>query len=272
MNKVTGGLGRERKGLCADTERKLAPKSYQPSSHVALPRLSRIHGKVATRLGVAIVSGRHSPGEILYGEIEASDRLKVSRTAYREAIRILAAKGLVSSRPKVGTRVSPVSEWHLLDPDVLQWIFATNPDETLLENLFELRKIIEPEGAALAAQRRTAEHLLVMKENLKAMRKETLRKEAGRVADRNFHATLLSASGNAFLISLSGGMSAAISWTTLYKQRLTPRYPDPMPVHERVYTAIAARDASAAREAMIELVDLAFIDAMKVRKQAARKA
>lgn len=96
----------------------------------------RKHGTIARDLGVRIVSGRIQPGSILDGEIEASERLKVSRTAYREAVRILAAKGMVESRPKFGTRVSEARRWHLLDPHVISWIFsADQPDERLLEAL-----------------------------------------------------------------------------------------------------------------------------------------
>src|SRR5688500_12771828 len=113
----------------------------------------RLHGTIARDLGVLIVSGRYKPGDILNGEVAASDRLHVSRTAYREAVRILAAKGLVESRPKVGTKVSDQERWHLLDPDVLSWIFEFEPDETLLTSLFELRRIVEPQAAALAAIR-----------------------------------------------------------------------------------------------------------------------
>lgn len=250
----------------------MASKAKAKADGVSPIRLLRIHGKVARELGTAIVSGRYRPGEILYGEIDASDRLKVSRTAYREAIRILAAKGLVESRPKVGTRVSPQSEWHLLDPDVLGWMFDTNPDESFLESLFELRKIIEPEAAALAAKRRTAEHLTVMAESLRGMAEHTLHTEKGRTADRSFHAALLSASGNAFLISLTSGVSAAISWTTVFKERLMPRHRDPVPDHQRVYDAIAARDADGARKAMANLVDMAFLDASKAHKPARRRA
>jgi len=243
-----------------------ASKSKSGLAPEARARLPRIHGKVARDLGTAIVAGRYRPGEILYGEIDASDRLKVSRTAYREAIRILAAKGLVESRPKIGTRVSPQSEWHLLDPDVLQWIFEAEPDEVLLENLFELRKIIEPEAAALAAERRSNEHLELMEESLHGMAEYTLHTKEGRDADRNFHTALLSATDNAFLISLTSGVSAAISWTTIFKQRLTPHHRDPVPDHQSVYAAIEAGDAGAARRAMANLVDMAFLDAIKARK------
>src|SRR3546814_14054421 len=69
----------------------------------------RIHGSVARDLGIAIVSGRYAPGDSLRGEIEASERLNISRTAYREALRILSAKGLVESRPKTGTKIGRAS-------------------------------------------------------------------------------------------------------------------------------------------------------------------
>src|SRR5277367_929725 len=95
-------------------------------------RALRLHGTIARDIGTRIVSGRISPGRILSGEIEASARLRVSRTAYREAVRILAAKGLVDSRPKLGTRVSEPGHWHLLDPDVLGWMFTSNPNASLL--------------------------------------------------------------------------------------------------------------------------------------------
>ena len=220
----------------------------------------RLHGMVARDLGILIVSGRYKAGDLLDGEIEASERLNVSRTAYREAVRILAAKGLVQVRPKIGTRVNPRERWHLLDPDVLGWIFKYEPDEHLLESLFELRKIVEPQAAALAAQRRTEAHVEVMGKALEAMAEHTLAVEAGRVADQNFHAALLEASGNPFLISLTSGVSAAIAWTTAFKQRVRPLQRDPIPDHRRVYDAIATGDAGAAHKAMAELVDMAFLD------------
>jgi DNA-binding FadR family transcriptional regulator len=220
----------------------------------------RIHGTIARDLGIGIVNGKYAPGEVLRGEIAASDRLRVSRTAYREAVRILSAKGLVESRPKTGTRVSPRKNWHLLDPDVLSWMFQFEPDHQLLANLFELRRIIEPESAALAAERRTEEHVDAMSSALADMAKYSLAVEAGRTADQLFHSALLDASGNAFLVSLTTGVEAAVSWTTEFKQRRAPLTRDPIPDHQKVLDAVIARDPAAARGAMIELVDWAFID------------
>lgn len=225
----------------------------------------RIPGSIARDLGMRIVSGEYRPGEVLLGEIEASEQLNISRSAYREAIRILSAKGLVHSRPKAGTQVSNPIDWHLLDPDVLSWIFESEPDESLLADLFELRKIVEPEAASLAASRRTQEQLDQMQNALERMAQHSLKTEAGRVADHEFHSVLLRASGNAFLSSLTSGIAAAITWTTVFKQRKSRLSRDPIPDHQRVYDAIAAADPKAAHLAMFTLIDLAFVDVKNSR-------
>lgn len=226
----------------------------------SVPTPLRLHGKLARDLGLKIVSGALEAGEALETELVASERHRVSRAAYREAVRILAAKGLVESRPKVGTRVTPRDKWHLLDPDVLSWMFQSEPAEHVLEALFELRMIFEPEAAALAAQRRTSEHLELMSRSLKAMAVHTLGTEEGQIADREFHATLLVASDNPFLRTLTSSISTAVSWTTVLKQRVRPLVRDPIPDHQRVFDAIASRDADAARAAMSKLVELALFD------------
>lgn len=242
------------------------------SSSAARHRALRLHGTIARDIGVRIVSGRIAPGRILNGEIEASERLKVSRTAYREAVRILAAKGLIESRPKLGTRVSESRRWHLLDPDVISWIFSGTPDERLLRGLFELRTVVEPAAAALAAARRTAGQLRSMRESLDRMALSSLALDEGRQADRDFHAALLEASGNPFLASLTSGVAAAVTWTTIFKQRKRPLPRDPLPDHERVYQAVAAGDAAAARAAMAELVHLALLDTTGARAVSSRVA
>ena len=93
----------------------------------------------------------------------ATETLGVSRAAYREGVQVLIAKGLVESRPKAGTRVLPRDHWNLLDPDVLAWAFAREPDQRLIDSLFELRGIVEPAAAALAAERTSREDLQRMK-------------------------------------------------------------------------------------------------------------
>jgi DNA-binding FadR family transcriptional regulator len=220
----------------------------------------RIPGLIAHDLGIKIVSGRFKPGTVLEGEIAASGQRKVSRSAYREAVRILIAKGLVESKPKLGTRVSETARWHLLDPDVLSWIFEGEPSNAQLAGLFELRNIVAPDVAALAAARRGEAHLAEMAAALAAMARHTLRTPEGRLADQQFHIALLAACSNPFLGSLTSGIAAAVAWTTVFKQRLQPLRRDPVPDHAKVYKAVQARNAAAARRAMRELVDLAFLD------------
>jgi DNA-binding FadR family transcriptional regulator len=229
-------------------------------SRSAQRRSLRLHGIVAHDLGVLIASGHYAPGDLLEGEIEASERLKISRTAYREAVRILAAKGLIEVRPKIGTRVLPRDKWHLLDPDVLSWVFQGEPDEHLLQSLFEIRKIVEPQAAALAAARRTTGQLARMEDALERMSRHSLATSEGRSADREFHAVLLEASDNPFVANLTSGIEAAIEWTTIFKQRERPLVRDPIPDHAKVYGAIAASDEKEARQAMEHLVDMALID------------
>jgi DNA-binding FadR family transcriptional regulator len=223
-------------------------------------KVLRLHGSIAREIGVLIVSGRYRSGHILDGEVEASEQRKVSRTAYREAVRILAAKGLVDSRPRVGTRVSALEQWHLLDPDVLSWVFSGEPEPEVLHGLFELRTIVEPAAAALAATRRNQQHLDSMRRALDAMSQYTLHVEEGRLADKNFHAALLAATNNPFIVSLTNGVTAAVNALTEFKQRIAPLKRDPAPDHWRVYDAIAAKDAEGARAAMAELIRLAIMD------------
>ncbi len=236
-----------------------AAKVSELSEPPAVHRL-RVHGSVAREIGILIVSGRLRPGHVLDGEIEASSRRGVSRTAYREAIRILSAKGLVHSRPRTGTRVSEISAWHLLDPDVLAWLFSGVPGPDVLHGLFELRTIVEPAAAALAATRRKQTHLTDMRRALDAMTIHTLHKMEGREADKSFHAALLAATANPFVISLTKGVTAAVNALTEFKQRLAKIERDPVPDHLRVYDAIAAKDADGARDAMIKLIRLAVLD------------
>src|ERR1700738_2802812 len=134
----------------------------------------RLHGTIARQLGILIVSGKYRPGDLLSGEIVSAEQLAVSRTAYREAVRILAAKGLVDARPKVGTRINPQSKWNLLDPDVLDWTFESEPDLQLLDSLFELRNGVESAAAGLAATRRSSQQLQAMRAALDGMAAHTL--------------------------------------------------------------------------------------------------
>jgi DNA-binding FadR family transcriptional regulator len=238
----------------------LVPAS--PDSAAARPRATgrRLHGAIANRIGCAILGGEYAPGDTLNGEVAFAEALGVSRNAYREAIQTLAAKGLVESRPKTGTKVLPRDRWNLLDPDVLAWAFAGEPDRRLIGNLFELRRIVEPAAARLAAERRTPADVKTLRAALAGMRRHTLATDAGRAADRDFHDAILCATRNDALVVMSAGIGAAVRWTTEFKQRARALPRNPIPDHARVFDAIAAADPDAAAAAMTALVELALDD------------
>lgn len=220
----------------------------------------RIHQALARELGIAILSGDYAPGEAFGGEIEQSEALGVSRTAYREAMRILTAKGLLESRPKAGTHVTPRRRWNLLDPEMLEWMFAGTPDERFIRDLFELRGVIEPAAAAFAALRHDAADLARMDEGLARMRAHGLASPEGQAGDQEFHTALLEATRNEAIISLATSVAAAVRWTTRFKHRRRKRPRDPLPEHVALRDAIAERKPERARKAMEELLRLALAD------------
>ncbi len=223
-------------------------------------RSMRIHQAVAQKLGSEILEGKYPPESLFPGEIEHSAFLNVSRTPYREAIRTLVAKGLLESRPRTGTRVTRRDRWNLLDPDILAWMFSSTPDKQFIHDLFELRNVLEPTAAMMAAKRRTQEQLLRIESALKAMQNLGLASIGGQEADQQFHAEILLAAGNQALSTLTSSVGAAVRWTTHYKQSSSVAPRDPFPEHEAVYLAIANSDPDAAKAAMEYLVRQALLD------------
>jgi DNA-binding transcriptional MocR family regulator len=116
----------------------------------ALPGTSTITVDNANLLGRDIVSGRFAQGETLPNEAEFSSSFAVGRSAVREAVKMLAAKGLVQSRPRRGTQVLPAKSWNFFDREVLSWLRDSGPQPGIIIELLELRLGVEPQAAALA--------------------------------------------------------------------------------------------------------------------------
>ena len=218
------------------------------------------HTLIARDLGIAIVTGQHPPGSVIPGEIDIAGQRGVSRSVVRESLRMLSAKGLVESRPKSGTRVRERALWNLLDPDVLAWMFEGEPPATFVRSLFQLRMIVEPAAAEMAATFRTDEQLVRMDAALREMATHGLDTAEGQAADQTFHNAILEATDNELLVSLSGSIGSAVRWTTIFKFRDRRRPRDSMPQHRRLFDAIAARDPAAARDATIVLLQQAHED------------
>jgi len=194
----------------------------------------------------------------------ASESFGVSRGAYREAIRTLAAKGIVTAQPKVGTKVAPRAAWHILDPDVLAWHFEMAPSETFIRNLFELRKIVEPSAAALAAMRRDEEELSRLADDLSRMARANPRTGAWLNAIVAFHKELLTAGRNEALASLWPAIQTTLRWS-IKLQMMLPTLSlahDPVADHARVFEKVASQNAEGALTETALLIEAALADTL----------
>ena len=235
-------------------------KPRPPARSVPNTKSLRLHGTIARNIGVAILSGTYSADDHLSNEIASSKSLGVSRSAYREAIRILAAKGLVESKTRTGTRVCARANWHLLDTDILAWALETDPNSELLYYLLELRDIVDSSAAALAAERRSEVHLDTMRFAINIMRQYPLATEIGRGAERDFFLALHEATANPYVMSLAASISAAVDAASKAKQSKHAAAPDIGLGYMRVFQAIADKDPFMAKSMMSELVRLALRD------------
>src|SRR6201989_3117088 len=154
-----------------------------------------VHGQTVEVLAQRILTGQLGEGATL-DLIALQDELDVSLTVLREALRVLAAKGMVDARPKRGTFVRPRADWSLLDADVLRWQFARQERPSLFKELHELRSIVEPGAARLAADRATADDLIALDDALTAMEVAGTDPGASVAADLAFHKPLLAATHN----------------------------------------------------------------------------
>ena len=216
----------------------------------------------AETIGRRIVSGSWKPGSILPSFDQLADELSVSRLSVREAMRALAAKGLVASKPRRGTIVRPRSEWSRLDQDVLIWQISERPTAAFVRSLFEARVIIEPEAAALVAIRASEEALAEIERAFQAMATSDPRSQESIEADVAFHQAVLNGTGNEFLAAF-----APVIGTWLTKAFRVQRIAEPaqehfVPQHRAVFEAIKRGDAEGARRAFRILLTRSEADAM----------
>jgi DNA-binding FadR family transcriptional regulator len=212
-----------------------------------------LHGQVVHELGRRVVGGSYPAGALLPNEDLLCQDLGVSRSALREAVKVLAGKGLLEPRPRIGTRVRAREQWNLLDPDILAWRCATGPDAAFLRHLMELREIIEPAAAALAASSRSAEQLAAIDSALQAMREST---EIGQwvQADLDFHTAVLRATNNPLLMPLAAIIGSALEALLGATARSAGDFKRGLPEHQKVFEAIKNGDAQSALHRMASLL------------------
>ena len=214
-----------------------------------------LHGQLVQQLGQMIVSGDLGADRPLVPE-EIGQRFEVSRTVVRESLRVLEAKGLVSARPNVGTRVRPVGDWNLLDPDIIEWRAFGPQREDQRRELCELRLTIEPLAARLAAgdireevRQRLGDMVGIMTHALGQGDALTFSR-----ADAEFHALLLQAAGNRMLEHLSGIVAAALQVSGGAASGCEHPTEGSVALHQRIVEAISAGEPAAAEGAMRQLL------------------
>ncbi|MEU0491427.1 FadR/GntR family transcriptional regulator [Nocardiopsis changdeensis] len=228
-----------------------------------------VHGQTVRLLGERVLSGRIGEGETI--DLAAlSDELDLSLTAIREAIKVLAAKGLVGSRQKKGTFVRPRGDWNLLDPDVVRWQIAAGAGDVFFRDLAELRDALEPAAARLAAVRRTDADTAELRAALEemALTADGPAEEAVS-ADLRWHRALLAATHNELFTRTDVFFAAGLS----ERDRLVHggAHKDPVPSHGAVTDAVAAGDPAAAEAAMRSLLAQAREDLLRVTEDDAHE-
>ena len=200
-----------------------------------------MHTRIVQELGLQIVSGRFKSDDKLPAEALLCTEYAVSRPVLREATRVLVAKGLVYSRPRVGTVVKPRREWHMLDPDVLHWLLQASPQNEFFGLLTTVRSIIEPAASIQEAYQRMES----------ASSPEELLQP-----DLDFHSRIADATHNDLLANLCNMLSLALREAMKHSNRRPNLHELALPRHKAILTAIESRDALGARQAtLVQLED-----------------
>ena len=210
-------------------------------------RSSRLYEQIVQQVEESIHRGALKPGDQLPPERELAQQFGVSRTAVREAVKALREKGMVEAYPGRGTFITDGTSYTIKQS--LDRMMKTGQAEGSLY-LAEVREILEPEIAALAAARADEEDLTAMREAVAIM--DSAKKDPDEFieADLDFHLALAEAATNPFILSLIDSIVGV-----LREQRLRIFHVDGGPErgqyhHKRILDAVEHRDALGAREAM----------------------
>lgn len=226
--------------------------------------MKNAHGHTVDLLGEAIISGRYGEGAIIPPEPILGEELGVSRTVVREAIKALAAKGLIVTGPKVGSRVLPQDVWNWFDPDVIAWQSSAGLTDEFLRDLQDLRRVVEPGAVRLAAERATDADIAELEAAYAGMK---LAIDTGGdyvTSDLRFHHGLLRAAGNRMLRQMSKALNALLRTSFEISTDLHNGAALSLPMHRAVLDAVKAHDPVKAERAILKLIDSARNDTESV--------
>ena len=226
--------------------------------------IKNVHGHTVDRIGADIVAGRYPSGTAIPPEPLLCEALGVSRTVVREAIKSLIAKGLVTSGPKVGTRVLPPDQWNWFDADVIVWQTRAGLSHDFLRDLQDLRRAVEPAAVRLAAERATPEDIAGMEEAYAGM-KQAIEQGGDYVThDLRFHQGLIAASHNRMLVQMSRALAALLRTSFEISTRRKDGPASSLPLHRAVLDEVIAGRPERAEKAIRVLIDGAREDIEEV--------
>ena len=211
--------------------------------------------KLTHQLGLDILQGKYNDSAPFPSEAELSQQFGVSRSATREAVKMLTAKGLLSSRPRQGIRIMPVHQWNLFDTDVLLWMLNSRPSLDLLNDFAQMRAAIEPEAAALAASHYNDDDLQAIEDALQRMFAAEQDQDDALESDIAFHCAILKASQNRFFMQLQPFSSTALRASIRITNKLKGVHTADASAHKKVFSAIKNRKPDQARKLMRALIE-----------------
>jgi len=218
------------------------------------------HGQTVDRIGADIVAGRYQPGDSLPPEPALCEAFGVSRTVVREAVKSLIAKGLISTGPKVGTRVLPEAQWNWFDDDLIGWQTQAGLSRDFLRDLQDLRRAVEPAAVRLAAERATAEDIAGLEEAYAGMKAAIKHGGDYVTPDLRFHQGLIAASHNRMLVQMSRALAALLRTSFEISTRRKGGPGEALPLHRAVLDAVIARQPARAEKAVLALIQGAHED------------
>jgi DNA-binding FadR family transcriptional regulator len=208
-------------------------------------RRESLHDKVVRHLALKILKGEVTT---LPNEAELGKELRVSRSILRESIKVLVAKGLLEVGPKTGTRVRPRKDWNLLDPQLLEWASVTGFDEHFFDNICELRRVLEPTVAELAAVRATPDDIEQLRSAWEEMRRNSHNWEGYNAADLRFHDAIQEAAHNELLTQIGKLTQVLLRMSFAITSTIDEPFASSLPLHKDVFDAISSGNPSAARK------------------------
>lgn len=235
----------------------IGSSSLAASGLVVIPagRARSNHAEVARSLGTAIIAGRYPAGAKLPGDGELLAAFRVSRPVLRESVKTLVAKGLLTTKARVGTVVRERAAWNMFDADVLAWHLEAGIDRRFLRDLAEIRLAVEPAAAALAAERRTPDDLAALEAGLARMRAEPSDSIGFAEGDLALHVAVAVASGNPFMRSIGGVIEVALRASFQLSAPVeAPERETVLAAHAAIVAAIAARDPQGAADALRKVI------------------